>query len=151
MMSKPAQISVPPVIIEPEDGWNGQLRKRRFKKICSIHPSKNSPIPYPPSGKSGGLQHSANLQYSIPHTVFIVHKRRPKAKYCIETESSSSNAIKRKQASTSAHNIMQQLTKPRPLDAPAAPSILPLGRPLAAAPSLPRLATGRAIPKLSLQ
>ena len=150
-MSKPSQISLPPMIIEPDDDCYGPLRrKRRFKKICSIHPSKCSPIPCPPSGVSGGLKHPANLQYSIPHTISIVHKRRPKVKDCIETErSSSSNAIKkRKRASTSPYNTMQQLMKPRPLRAPA---ILPLGRPIAAAPSLPRLAAGRAIPKLSLQ
>ena len=139
--------------------WRGPMRKRRFKKICSIHPSKCSPIPCPPSGVSGGLKHPANLQYSIPHTISIVHKRRPKVKDCIETESSS-NINKRKRASTGPHNTTttQLLVKPQLFRAPApnipscsSSSILPLGRPLALAPSLPRLATGRAIPKLSLQ
>ena len=156
-MNKPAQSSLP-VIIEPDDECYDPPRKRS-KKICSIHPSKFSPIPCPPSGISGGLQHPTNLQYSIPQTISIFHKRHPKVKDCIETESSSSNVIKRKRTSTEPHNTsMQLLVKPRLFRAPAPnipscspSSFLPLGRPLAGAPSLPRLATGRAISKLSLQ
>ena len=140
----------------------GPLRKPQFKKICPIYPSKHYPtIPCPPSGVSGGLHHLVNLQYTIPHTVFIVHKRCPQVKDCIETESSSPNGfIKRERARTRPHNpMLQQLMKPQPLRAPVAPNIpscspsstLPLGRPLAVAPSLPRLAAGGAIPKLSLQ
>jgi hypothetical protein len=157
IMNKPAQeVSSFPAIIEP-DYEQGPLRKR-FKKICSIHQSKYSPIPCPPSVVSGGWQHPANLQSSIPHTVIIVQKeQRPNAKDWIETAESSSTVNKRKRASTSPQNTMP-LMKPRPLciplKIPSSPSsgiLLPLGRPLALAPNLPRLAPGRAIPKLYVQ
>jgi hypothetical protein len=78
-------------------------------------------------------------------------------KDCFEPERSSSTnvTIKRKRASTRPPNTMP-LVKPLPLRAPpkipSSPisSILPLGRPLGGAPSLPRLATGLAIPTTRL-
>jgi hypothetical protein len=160
-MNKPTQTSFP-AIIEPDYDY-GPLRKR-FKKVCSrrIHQSKHSPIPCPPSGVLDGLQHPAKLECSMPHTIYIVHERIPSVKDCIvETESSSSNVLpfKRKRASTSPNNTIQQLVKPRLLCAPgpdipscSKSSMLPLGTgPLSVAPSLPRLAAGRTIPMLSLR
>jgi hypothetical protein len=155
IMSKPAKFSLP-AIIEPDYDEGPLRREQRFKKICSIHQSKYYPIPCPPSLVSS-LQYPANLvPSSIPHTVIIVKKQRPKVKDCIETESSS-NGIKRKRAASTPspqNSTMPPLVKRRPLfcaplKIPSSPrSILPLGKPLAAAPSLPRLAAGRAIPKL---
>jgi hypothetical protein len=166
IMHKPSQIHLPPAIIGP-DYDEGPLRKRMKKICCSIHQPKYSPIPrFPcfPCLPSGGLQHPpANLRSSIPCTITIVQKQqRAKVKDCsmIETESSSNVLIKRKRASSSTRKSPQSnmpLVKPRPLCAPPkipsslSSTILPLGIPLAVAPSLPRLAAGRAFPKLSVQ
>ena len=150
-----------PATIEPDCDDEVLLRRRRFKKICSTHPPNYSPIPRPPSAVSGGLQHPANLQSSIARTVITVQKQCPKEKDCIETEGSSSNVmIKRKRASSTSpqNTMMMPLEKPRlpfyiprKLPSSARRILLPLGRPLAFAPSLPtRLVTGRAMPKLSL-
>jgi hypothetical protein len=162
IMNMTAQTSSQAITIEPCYNDEGPLRKR-FKKICSIqHQSKYSPIPScPPSVVSDGLQDSAkNVQSSIPRTVIIlVQNQRPKVKDCFEPErrSSSNVTIKRKQAaSTTRPPNTLPLVKPLPLRAPpkipCSPisSILPLGRPLAVVPCLPKLATGRAIPKLIL-
>ena len=150
IVNRPSQIPSP-AIIEPDYGDEEIPLRKRFKKICSSHPSKYSPIPCPPPVILGGLQHPASFQSPNSQTVILmIQKQRTKVKdHCNEqTESSSSNVImiKRKRASTSPHNTIP-LVKPLPLYRP-----LPPGRPLAVAPSLPRLATGRAIPKLlSLQ
>jgi hypothetical protein len=153
-----AQISYP-AIIEPDYDEASLRSPRRFKKIRSTHQSKYYTFPCPPSVVPGGVQHPAN-QSSIPHTFIIAQKQeRPKVKDCIETECSSKNvSIKRKRgASTRPHNTMP-LMKPPPLcchlkipSSPIRSMIMPLGRPLAVAPSLPRVAAGRAIPKLSLE
>jgi hypothetical protein len=137
IMKRPSQTSFP-AIIEPCYSYEGPLRKR-LKKICSIHPSKYSPIlSCPPSVLSDGLQDPAkNFQSKIPRTaISVVQKQRPKVKNCFEPERSSSNVtIKRKRASARPPNIMP-LVKPLPLRSPpkipSSPisSILPLGRPL---------------------
>jgi hypothetical protein len=151
-MNKPVQISFP-AIIEP-DYYEGPLRKR-FKKTCSIHHAKRYTFPCLPSVVSGGLQHPANLQSPIPRSIFIVQTQRPNVK---EDWSIEANVIKRKRAITSPAQNTIPLVRIRPLCAPPSKitssslsSTLPLGRPLAGAPSLPRLAAGRAIPRLVLQ
>ena len=153
IMNKRAKFSIPvvPTIIEPDYDEGSPRRKQRFKEMCSsIHHSKYYPISCPPSLVSG-LQHPANLiQSSIPHTVIIVKKQRQKVKDCIDTAESSVNGTKRKRASTTTpeNNTVPFFCAPPRI--PSSPSsILPLGKPLAAAPSLPRLvvAARRAIPK----
>jgi hypothetical protein len=140
IMNRANQMSFPAVIIEPD--FDDVLPRRRFKKICSTLPSKYSPIPCPPSVISDGLQHPANLQYSIPQTVIVARKRRrPNVKYCFETECSS---IRRKRASSRSPQItMVPLMKPLPLCMPpeilsSRTRILPLESLLAVtAPSFP--------------
>jgi hypothetical protein len=157
MNKPPAQISLPVLIEQPDYDEKIALRKRFKKKNCSIrHQSKYSPISCPPSLVIlGGLHYPAAnpLQSSIPRTVVIVQEQRPKVKECIETESSSSNVIKKRKRTSSstrpAHNTMRHHPK-----IPSSPSsILPLGIPLAAAPRLPTrlLAACRATPKLFVQ
>jgi hypothetical protein len=155
-MNIPAQTSFQAITIEPCYNDEGPLRKR-FKKICSIHQSEYSPIPSPPSVVSDGLQHPVkNFQSSIPRTIIIlIQNQRPKVKTRIGSESSFDVMIKRKRSSTSPQNPMMPLVTPLPLCAPpkilsSPSSILPLGRPLAVVPSLPRLAAGRTIPNLIL-
>jgi hypothetical protein len=159
IMNKRAKVSIP-TIIEPDYDEGPPRRKQGFKKIWSIHQSKYHPIPCPPPSLVSGLQYPAKnlVQSSIPHTITIIVKnQRPIMNDCIETESSS-NGIKRKRASTSSTTIPQKLVKRlplfyAPLKMPSSPSSgtrPTLGKPLAAAPSLPRLAAGRAIPKLLL-
>jgi hypothetical protein len=158
IMNKPAKYSIP-AIIEPDYDEAPRRKHQRLKKICAIqHQSKYYPIPCPPSLFSCLLDAANLVQSSIPNTIIIIKNQRPKVKDCIETESSS-NGTKRKRASTSpAQNNTVPLVKRRPLLFCAArktpsstSSILPLGKPLAAPPNLPRLAAGRAIPKLFLQ
>jgi hypothetical protein len=134
-----------PAIIEPDYDEGPPRRKQRFKKICSIqHQSKYHPIPCPPpSLVVSGLQLLANLvQPSIPQTVIIVKKQRPKVKECIETESSS-NGIKRKRVSTTSPQVKRRPLFCAPPNAvpSSLSSILPPGKPLEAPPSLPRLAS----------
>jgi hypothetical protein len=158
-MNKPTKFSIP-AIIEPDHDEGPSERMQWLQKICSILQSKTQPIPCPPSLVSS-LEYPANLvQSSIPvHTVIVVKKQRPKVKYSIKTESSSSG-VKRKRARCTASP--QKLVKRRPLccvpsKIPSSTSkqgtttkLLPLGKPLAAAPRLPRIAAGRAFPKFVL-
>jgi hypothetical protein len=148
-------------VIEPDYDESCSQRRKRFKKTCSIQPSKHYPtLCRPPSRVSGVQQHPANLQSSsIPYTTIIIaHQQRPQVEDCIEAESSSANVKKRKRASARPqNNTSMPLAKRWPHCAhhpkiPSSPSsILPLGRPLAAAPRLPRLASGQTIPKVSVQ
>jgi hypothetical protein len=147
-MNKPTKFSMP-AFIEPDDDEGTPRRKQRFEKICSIqHQSKYHPIPCPPpSLVVSGLQLLANLvQPSIPQTVIIVKKQRPKVKECIETESSS-NGIKRKRASTTSPQAKRRPLFCAPPNAvpSSLSSLMPPGKPLEAPPSLPRLSAGQHI------
>ena len=71
IVNRPSQIPSP-AIIEPDYGDEEIPLRKRFKKICSSHPSKYSPIPCPPPVILGGLQHPASFQSPNSQTVKFI-------------------------------------------------------------------------------